>query len=359
MTQTLQTLSPLSHWITPARLSVPNSKFLSCPQKYLRATSDVCTATQRKFAASRTKGAVPLQRESSEEQNNSKAQFMSLCESFSRDSTQSWCESSGMGYLEAGGSNHQVEQEQGCTVVPCDQANSIHPQRGSGLAGKAALSLPNCSSNNFSSEKETREMGILLSSPAVPPHTSCLTSAPSELTFPALRKIPSDQLTLPVPSACQSPDPLPQPPHTRAACLGAPQAMAQGKGHFSGSKSHGKKPNLLARLICTYMQFLLSNANPPEGHLRQAQAAGAPDPCGSCLRRTWLGRQVCPSPDTNTCTEKHHGPIGLRVKTCRMVRGRTWSTYRQDMSHENKLPSRSRQNRAKKQGTLNGPHPGK
>lgn len=83
----------------------------------------------------------------------------------------------------AGGSNQRVEQEQGCAVVPRDGGNSIHPRRGSGLAGKAALSSPNCSSNNSSSDKETRETGLLLSSLTVPPHTSCLRSqGPRELT---------------------------------------------------------------------------------------------------------------------------------------------------------------------------------
>lgn len=63
-TWTLQILSPLSHLITPSRLSVPNSKFLRCPQKCLYATSDACITTQMKFAASRTKGTAPIQRES-------------------------------------------------------------------------------------------------------------------------------------------------------------------------------------------------------------------------------------------------------------------------------------------------------
>ena len=67
---------------------------------------------------------------------------------------------------------------------------------------------------------------------------------------------------------------------------------------------------MLAKLICTYTQFLLSlallsNANPPEGYLRHARAAGALHPFGLCLRSTWVGGQICLSPNVNTCTEKH------------------------------------------------------
>lgn len=78
MTQTLQMLSPLSHLITPSRLSVPNSKSLSCPQKCLHLTSDVCATARMECAVSRTKVTVPIQRKGCEEQNNNEAQFTAL-----------------------------------------------------------------------------------------------------------------------------------------------------------------------------------------------------------------------------------------------------------------------------------------
>lgn len=64
---------PLSHLISPPGLSVPNSKFLSFPQKCLHVTSDVYTTTQMKFTASRTKGTVPLQRRA--RRNRMKAKY--------------------------------------------------------------------------------------------------------------------------------------------------------------------------------------------------------------------------------------------------------------------------------------------
>lgn len=67
-----------------------------------------------------------------------------------------------MGHLEVGGSNQQVEQEQGCTAVSCD-GQAASTLEAVWLAGKDDPSLPNYFSNNFSSDKETGDMELLLS----------------------------------------------------------------------------------------------------------------------------------------------------------------------------------------------------
>lgn len=58
--------------------------------------------------------------------------------------------------------------------------------------------------------------------------------------------------------------------------------------------------------ICNSSSVWLSSAtqNLLKGR-RHAQAAGALDTFGIWLRSTWLGRQVCLSPNTNVSTEKH------------------------------------------------------
>lgn len=79
-----------------------------------------------------------------------------------------------MGHLEVSGSNQQVEQEQGC-IAASGAGQAASTLEGALACRKNVLSLPNCFSNNFSSDKE----GI--AAQLMPLHTSCPSSSHFEL----------------------------------------------------------------------------------------------------------------------------------------------------------------------------------